>query len=403
MYDVPLFTEGTISSINGSCVPEYSSLTYDGQNFNFELSVPKDGHLCPNLTKDGLLEDAMGLDISNVNGNSDWAFSSIKIDAASVTTAIAINYGIASLESLDEVPTLDQYYFLTAYVDSGYTPMQPVYCFDPQELGSDDSLTDLCLLKIGNTFAFPITAHYGDYRSYTGEDPFIPDACDCETIDEHEWCHTYDIDVGLLFIPSDYYTDILIAMLYAQLYAEGSPFQTFVRPLLAAGVETSYYLSPGELFYDYDGLNSLKTHFRDVCPECFLLAFELYDGAHENTGPTINKGGRVIPDMACTNVFYNADVLDEMSYSPPSKITEPYLVCTDSMTTAVSTGISNAYASAGLYTSVFIIILMFFVHRFHEYRNEEELYSSEEKEVRVRNAIADLFEYVLNNQNVSFV
>ena len=159
----------------------------------------------------------------------------------------------------------------------------------------------------------------------------------------------------------------------------------------------------GEPLVDERALDSLKATFHSICPECFVLSFELYDPAHFITGPTINKGGKSIVNMACANVFYNDSVLEEMIETPPVAITQSYLVCTDSFNTAIATGISNAYASAGLYSKVLLAIIMFFVLTYHHHiAKGPPINSPEEHEVVVRNAVVDVLVFLLNEKtNVS--
>lgn len=413
MYDVPIYASG-ISNMNGTCVP--SPMYYDGTKFEMDIYLEEGQSFCSQLRNDTLLARTLGL--YSDDSNRGYLYSYLTVDAAAITTAIAINYNITTLDSLDRIPSLDiPNLYLKAYMDSSYAPMQPVFCFDLKDLIDDDtatwadSFTALCLVKIGETYAYPITSHYGQMI----EGSFLPEACDCTKKNEQVDCQSYDINIGLLFYPVYDFggenfnvLDLMSQILDLQSNARdhGVSMQTMVQPMMTAAVEASFYVTPAD---DYSGgelsnvqaLHALNTSFSNICPECYILTIELFDNAHMVTGPTINKGGRTIVNMSCENVFYNEEVLDQMAALPPADITEAYMVCTDSLSKAVSEGISNAYASAGLYTSVVLVVLMMLIGYYNDWFQKDSLHSEEEKEIIIRNAIVDVLDYLLQKNNVS--
>jgi hypothetical protein len=131
-----------------------------------------------------------------------------------------------------------------------------------------------------------------------------------------------------------------------------------------------------------------------------ILQFE----QRSEIGVVLNAGHIVVDNLNCRNPFYNQVALDEMLNVVPTSLGQKYQVCTNSLQTAFQIGISNAFASAGLYTSILCAVLMYFLLKCHErYRPDEIILSPEEQEISVRNATAEVLEALVHRAEVSLV
>ncbi len=91
-------------------------------------------------------------------------------------------------------------------------------------------------------------------------------------------------------------------------------------------------------------------------------------------------------------------MFDIIGNSVPTNLGQKYQVCTNSLQTAISIGISNAFASAGLYTGILAAVLMFLLLKYHEkYRPDEVILSPEEQEIIVRNNTAQILEALIHS------
>eukprot|EP01033_Poteriospumella_lacustris_P013355 gene13356-9561_t len=155
------------------------------------------------------------------------------VDMASVSTAIAVNMGIQPLATLvnfpgdnDRISLLEDMYrqgsidrwtrnHTSSYYEARYAPMDPIYCVDysntttrskknkattPTTTTTDDASVASCLVRIGNTLAYPYINSYG--WSSTGYE--YPAPCKNTTYGNPAakfFCNQYDFVVSFVYYP----------------------------------------------------------------------------------------------------------------------------------------------------------------------------------------------------------
>jgi hypothetical protein len=114
-------------------------------------------------------------------------------------------------------------------------------------------------------------------------------------------------------------------------------------------------------------------------------------------GAQINSGNRRVFNMACQNPFYQPELLNSLADAPPTSFIQDYEICRNSKMTAVSTGISNAFSSAGLYTAIVVTITMLGIRKWHNSRHpNDRLHSRDDEEVALRQRTAQLLKLMIN-------
>lgn len=143
---------------------------YDSTSFGYETYICKSA--CPSLVP----LQGFGFDPTAYNSSPEFDSS---FDMVSVSTAIAINYGIIPIDVLIPVAfdtkkktlikkmiasgyiTKDEASRFNAYIDPVYVPMDPIYCihYDNQTYTKHEVIT--CLVLIGEIFTLPYIVHAG--------------------------------------------------------------------------------------------------------------------------------------------------------------------------------------------------------------------------------------------------
>eukprot|EP01034_Spumella_vulgaris_P029676 gene29676-36762_t len=127
----------------------------------------------------------------------------LEVQMTTVTTAMAVNQGLATLDSLTEVVGSNPQY--RYYIDDFYAPMDPIICIKPSEHLEAGVIwpypeDNLCLLQIKNFIALPVMNHMGTY----GSDCWTPNQCKCGngTYDAPGYgCNYMGISVSFIFYP----------------------------------------------------------------------------------------------------------------------------------------------------------------------------------------------------------
>lgn len=144
---------------------------------------------------------------------------SYTIDMAAVTTAVAVNMGIKSLDRLVQFPGDNNRISLlkamlkagyiteyeknntNSYFDNLYSPMNPIYCID--YANSTNSSVASCMVRVGNTLLYPYVNSFG--WSATGYE--YPTICKNTTIKSPKtpsakyYCNQFDLVVGFIYYP----------------------------------------------------------------------------------------------------------------------------------------------------------------------------------------------------------
>lgn len=149
------------------------TITYDSARSAFDINIPvtESYSQVGNSGYEVTVSEPCGSVFSVVD---DFSYSSSKgsssvdlyIDARSLATAMAVNYGIMNISSLTAVEGFSQTVQLSSnsltfssFIDASYPGMKPIIC------SSLDSIHYACLVKTANVWFFPTTSHTGRLKS----------------------------------------------------------------------------------------------------------------------------------------------------------------------------------------------------------------------------------------------
>jgi hypothetical protein len=126
-----------------------------------------------------------------------WAYI---LDMQTITTAVAVNLALMSLDDLLEVHYPNNtiygeiavnYTGIKFYYDSRYAGMKPIACYSTE-------LSDQCYVLLGTTFFRPYLENYGSYILYPDEvTRYKGYRCDCSSAILWDSCDFFDIIVFL--------------------------------------------------------------------------------------------------------------------------------------------------------------------------------------------------------------
>eukprot|EP01035_Chromulina_nebulosa_P018737 gene18737-24502_t len=158
------------------------SLSFD-LNFSYTNAHDKVVYNCPYTANDGCYNpcsSAMALNSFGYDPNKNSPTLDFTIDMGSVTTAVAVNYGLIDLSDLIEVPgdnarkdlfnrmnfsaipilNNNATFNISSYYDVLYAPTAPIYCVTFTNISISQ-----CLLRFGNTLVYPVVTSWGYYPS----------------------------------------------------------------------------------------------------------------------------------------------------------------------------------------------------------------------------------------------
>eukprot|EP01034_Spumella_vulgaris_P023947 gene23947-30231_t len=420
IYNQPVWGGGITNAYNPCIIPD--TLFYS-ENGNFVMEV---SNIKNNQTWNPCRYHFAASDMAYDTVNKPSTLK-IEIDSVTITTAIAVNQGLRSLDSLTYVPSGTNPLY-SNYIDGFYLPMQSIQCIKPTEWIKDGTHwpypnDTLCLVHFGNTWALPVMTHSG---SYTYSKCWFPYQCKCSNPRDKAGsnCNHMDVTVGLIFFQFAYwYTGVgsnrklVDMMITAYNNNPTDPDQGLVDllyPSLAASYIASSFWAQSKFSYQYD----LSYYSDPECPlsaddalynavyslcgaECTILHFEMQSGYDANYGAKINEGGYLLNNLSCSDAFFHKDVFETMQKTPPADTIQKYQVCRNSMTQAVSDGVSNAFASAGLYTAVLMAIVMFLVvHAHNRVYPDKKLISTDDGTANARNATALVLDALLDKADM---
>jgi hypothetical protein len=287
----------------------------------------------------------------------------IVYDARSALTALAINYGLLSIDELELIPgttftelvrgenlTVSQYYY------PRYPGMRPLVCLNSPVI---------CVLQIYESYLYPLFNHLGN-------DPTRPLYCDC-TIPEmiRGGCHLFNFVSSFAFF--DYNA------------TAGEDPGTSIERLIAFSQSGSGAKinrdSFNATFYAVENSNTapqnLQTYRRamEFCrvgsSYCSVLSvvmidgFEIIDGMVYNPGSeyTVSDNYYQVRYGACNDTFtISADARDKLTTHPPLPLEEPYYECRSSKISALvnAWGISSGNMATVVPLLVVLMLTVFF-------------------------------------------
>eukprot|EP01034_Spumella_vulgaris_P036477 gene36477-44989_t len=211
IYDQPVWGGG-FANLWGSCNPDGATFSYDSNKGSLVmevLGISPDPNIAWNPCSDAsyyyMYDTANDLNYDAYKKPTSYR---LEINVASVTTAIAINQGLAKLSSLTPVlgGTNPLY---RSYIDDFYAPMQPIQCIHPSEWLPANTTwpyptDDLCLVHAQNMWMLPVTTHTGTYKSNC----WMPQMCTCDDGARDApgtGCNAMDIGISFIFVPYTYW------------------------------------------------------------------------------------------------------------------------------------------------------------------------------------------------------
>jgi len=275
IFDKPIVNAGLgsaegVCAINGAISFSASSRTMTvtidlNTNGSCQQATSDGDYYCTNPCPSQLNPEAMGIPISEPIPNTKMIWD---IDMASVTTAIAVNYGILSLDNLISFPgdgyrqslfdqmnqcsrSYDnQYNFdeTSSYYEVLYAPMNNIYCTKYAEFNESAS----CYLRVGNTLLYPYIVSNGYLKNSSDSTSFI--ACTLEAVrnqftDASYYCNQFDIIVGFIYYPVapepsvETTTPSLSPTTVPTHFPTSSPTSSPTSPIVADDDNTYYYYS----------------------------------------------------------------------------------------------------------------------------------------------------------------
>lgn len=184
---------------------DLNKIELDGSESCDANSVPCDKNPCPGI----LSLEAMGYDTISATSS----ILNTKLDMVSVTTALAVNMGMISIDNLanmvgdndritlfqnlvnQNIITKEVMGNTSSYFEPLYAPSNVIYCTYYADIDKS-----ACLVRMANLLYYPVINHYGFSETGYG----TPQPCNIQSSPGsagYFYCNQFDIVVGLIYYP----------------------------------------------------------------------------------------------------------------------------------------------------------------------------------------------------------
>jgi hypothetical protein len=398
IFDVQYFDPG-ITSRNSHCLSSINewSTSFDSSNSKISVDIPI------TLTYDmtggvSFSEPCPGL----FNASADFLFDpkydsslSIKFDSQSFSTAIAVNYGIKSFDTLSEVEVKTTHTgFYGLYFDSKYPGMDPIFCYSmestdlasspyvksanavnsPTIIASGDYPTT-CLVRSGNQFFYPFFNHAGYtegnscWYSNMPCDPLASGELSCDANSHFIGLAFYSTEKGGLFSLVDLTNklqyiiasnstdgDIDVADKAQVAMAATVGINRWVKAIGNRALTDSFPSTSCPQKFTQTMLNGYDNILLNDEVSMLSIGMRQRDSDFTTSGKiTMNKYSHLLTNAAYNNTLYKAAVFSAM-VSPPTPLLQDYDICSMSEWKAFYNAIGVAYSNADL-VAVFALFI----------------------------------------------
>jgi hypothetical protein len=301
----------------------------------------------------------------------------MQFDIRSISTAVAVNYGMLSVSK--DLVRISHPSNNNLYIDTYYADMDPIYCI----LG--DNGTDICvLLSSNNAWLYPvITQRNGNSTDIC--------SCDGSNIDaKSENCSEMDVLIALIYFPVTYNDNVT------------SAWNSFISSVMRYRLDDS---ENGDLVFAkavHNVQNGLTEHnaaelFLGLCGgNCTIISMSIWGGSYFKS---INKLGvqmAVLYDSgnihSCQETLYKSQAFDELLRKPPTKLVESFYVCRVTRATALQRAFGNAAGTADVFSMVVLSVLFTVLVKIYNrwFCDDRPLVDSDEKKVIVESVVLRL-------------
>lgn len=282
---------------------------------------------------------------------------SLVFDIRTLITAIAVNYGYTSLDTLVAIPntsfnftTFGTYVEAGWYYDPRYPGMAPISC-----TSNSPVRRAICIIGIGKTPAFPFMLHSGMNNSG------IPEPCSCPSLTTEDLmnpyhpCHRFAFRYGFMHWntanPSplfEFAQHILLDPSYMDNMFNATALSTPVwseSPAYANDLNSSAYR---EAQFSYCNTSSYG-----YCRVFVINAFDLF-----NTGFTVSPNYYQLIRGACRDsISVTTSVWDKLISTPFAPLVQEYQKCRYSVSYAISNNLGVTLGNLSVYTPACILVL----------------------------------------------
>ena len=193
-------TDGSISSVLGDCNAT-STASFNSENGLLTVSYNYEEYL-----NNPVCNDSISPVYLNYVPETDNGHFSIQLDSRSVVTALAVNTGVISIDSLVSIKSLSSLYEYEGVVynvsvvyDPKYNGMDPISCINFDVPSASAADYSFCIMQLSNgMYALPLFNHFGSSAD-------MPIPCNCSELDPAELqnsysnCNLFNFLTGVLF------------------------------------------------------------------------------------------------------------------------------------------------------------------------------------------------------------
>lgn len=338
-------------------------------------------------------------------------FLNLKMEAAvdirSLFTAVAVNFGVVSLEHLTEVKTGEPSLFnswlqndfpdLKYYVDPFYTPMEPIACVPPgsenyfAETGQLKTQFVFCLVPVNGNFVYPVVWGKSS-KKYSSRDYCECDILSTKTKDEQSLCHAPYFQIAIVYDKVDVYekrnrlnkiVPEAITWPVFSLAAKYSKWMTDDPELGDTYImdEVQKVLAPLDSNSKIQIFQKTPTGAMGtglcVNNDCGVGVWTIHPKATQMESAYITKDALQLKDLsqsvwtdahgytkakkvACEDTLYTPQIPAwvHIVATPPVSLVQPYNQCSTKLFTAISNSFGNATSTAGTYMFLMVLLIL---------------------------------------------